>query len=346
MWSHKLWIISTVEALGSLVMLWMVLRASKQMSRLVEEVDQASVTMSDYTVRVEPREPWERYQSIGKTKCEQLVGDLKAALEAVAPEGELAQINGEPCIWVAWNDRKNIALWNQKRSILIKLEAALSKARSEGHTEAVDKVMAELEQVNRQLGDVNATTAWSPVCAFATYNLAQHYEAALRAKEVEVGGVQCIITTAPEPESVRWENLEYSSINRKCRKFIIYVGTCLALVLGAAAILYANSLKVGTSYTDFCADVIGSARKAKLADACPGVWADVDATDGEWSPGAGADLAALYHNMFKALHDEFGELHVAVEGDDGPTSVGEDEEDLPFAVPAPRNIYTIYTIYT
>jgi hypothetical protein len=49
--------------------------------------------------------------------------------------------------------------------------------------------------------------------------------------------------------------------------------------------------------------------------------------------------------MFKALHDEFGELHVAVEGDDGPTSVGEDEEDLPFAVPAPRNIYTIYTIY-
>ena len=324
--SHKLWKISAAEAIGSLAMLWMVLRASKQMARLVEKVDQASVTMSDYTVRVEPRKPWKSYQSVGKNKNLQLISDLKSALETT---GQLAEINDEPCIWVAWNDRKNIALWNRKRDALIKLEAALFEAKTAGNPDAAEKAMDELDAVNKQLTDLNANTSWRPVCAYATFNLAEHYEDALRASEVEVGGVKCTITPAPEPESVKWEHLEFSATQRSCRKFIIYLGTALALVIGAGAILYANSLKVGTSYIDYCADVIGNASKDELASACPGVQL---AGGVAWRPGAEADLAALYHNMFKVVYADFGDLFVAEEGDDGPESVGSPEESLPFAV--------------
>lgn len=189
--------------------------------------------------------------------------------------------------------------------------------------------MNELDAVNRQLTDLNAKNAWRPVSAYASFNLAEHYEDALRANKVEVGGVTCTITAAPEPESVKWEHLEFSATQRKCRKFIIYLGTALALMIGAGAILYANSLKVGTAYIDYCSDVVGNASKDELASACPGV----RTADGvEWSPGAGTDLAALYHNMFKEVHDHMGDLFVAEEGDDGPETVGPPEEGLPFAV--------------
>lgn len=55
--AHKLWTVSTMEAIGSLFMLFMVLRASKRMGKIVENTDKSAVTMSDYTVMVEVKCP-------------------------------------------------------------------------------------------------------------------------------------------------------------------------------------------------------------------------------------------------------------------------------------------------
>ena len=59
--SHRLWWISSIEALGSLCLLCMVLRASSQMSTIQAKVDKDAVTMADYTVMVQPKGVWSAY---------------------------------------------------------------------------------------------------------------------------------------------------------------------------------------------------------------------------------------------------------------------------------------------
>ncbi len=99
---HKLWTISTLEAIGSLVMLAMVLRASVMMKRITKEVDTSGCTMGDYTVMVSPTEQWTFYAGVNKKTQKQLIADVEEALEREISGSQIAEINGEPCIWVAW----------------------------------------------------------------------------------------------------------------------------------------------------------------------------------------------------------------------------------------------------
>jgi hypothetical protein len=99
---HKLWTISTLEAVGSLVMLAMVLRASGQMNKIAKEVDTSGCTMGDYTVMVSPTEEWSFYAGVSKKKQRQLIADVEETLERDIIGSQIAEINGEPCIWVAW----------------------------------------------------------------------------------------------------------------------------------------------------------------------------------------------------------------------------------------------------
>lgn len=66
------------------------------------------------------------------------------------PNAQLAVINGETCIWIAWNDDENIALWNKKRAAMIKLEVALIDA-SQGKMQPAEKVLAKVEGINDQV---------------------------------------------------------------------------------------------------------------------------------------------------------------------------------------------------
>lgn len=259
-------------------------------------------------------------------------------MEKAVPNAQLAEIDETPCIWIGWDDAVNISLWDRKRTILVRLEAALCGARKENDISLCDKVLAELDKVNSELKEVNAKTAWLPCCIFATFNHAEHYEDALDMKEIEVGGLKCKILPAPEPETVLWEHLEYTAQQRKTRKRNIIVLTFIALMIGAGVISYANFLKIGTKYTAFCKDVIGNDRSEEYDRVCPGanlvgfrpffervfrlmvrrVWS-IDAGahfDGDhpWAPGGDSDRADLYHNMFIAVHDHDGDLFVAEEG--------------------------------
>ena len=74
---HKLWTISTLEAIGSLIMLGMVLRASSRMNHIVEEVDKSGVTMGDYTVIVQPSSEWTLYAGLKKQNEGQLLKDVE-----------------------------------------------------------------------------------------------------------------------------------------------------------------------------------------------------------------------------------------------------------------------------
>lgn len=99
---HKLWVISTLEAVGSLFLLVMVLRASGQMKKIAKEVDRSGCTMGDYTVMVSPAGEWSLYAGSGKQKQKQLIEDVEETLEREIRGSQIAEINGEPCIWVAW----------------------------------------------------------------------------------------------------------------------------------------------------------------------------------------------------------------------------------------------------
>lgn len=99
---HKLWAISLMEAVGSLVMLAMVLRASGQMNKIAKDVDKSACTMGDYTVMVAPAGRWSFYTSVGKQKQKQLVEDVEETLEREISGSQIAELNGEPCIWIAW----------------------------------------------------------------------------------------------------------------------------------------------------------------------------------------------------------------------------------------------------
>ena len=112
---HSMWTVSVIEACGSFFMLCMVLLASRRMNRLVGAVDKSAVTMADYTVMVQPVGEWTAYSALNKAKRPQLLQDVERALEKAVPNAQLAVINDETCIWIAWNDDENIALWNKVR---------------------------------------------------------------------------------------------------------------------------------------------------------------------------------------------------------------------------------------
>ena len=58
--------------------------------------------MGDYTVMVSPTEQWTFYASVNKKTQKQLIADVEEALEREISGSQIAEINGEPCIWVAW----------------------------------------------------------------------------------------------------------------------------------------------------------------------------------------------------------------------------------------------------
>jgi hypothetical protein len=267
MFGHKLWTISTLEACGSLIMLAMVLRASGQMNKIVEKVDRSGCTMGDYTVMVQPAGEWSFYAGVGKKKQQQLIEDVEETLERTIKDSQIAEIGGEPCIWIAWDDDENIELWTQKRAALQQLEGALNDAYK-GDAEPTLKILERLDAINNHIRALNDSKAWTPVYVFATFQQSDHYEEAIaRSEPVEIGDMQCKLLPAPEPETLVWEHLEVTAKSRKRRKWIIIALTILALAVGAAIILSANKLKAGVRYIDYCADVMGPDRI--YDDVCP-----------------------------------------------------------------------------
>eukprot|EP01046_Picozoa_sp_COSAG06_P010237 COSAG06_NODE_555_length_14353_cov_3.329311_5_plen_1164_part_00 len=295
--SHSLWTISSIEALGSLFMLCMVLRAGHRMSQLVESVDKSAVTMADYTVMLQPIGVWKEYSALNKNKRDQLVQDVEDALEQAVPNAQLAQIDGETCIWIGWDDDENISLWNDKKAHLLKLEAAL-RAAYYGNNTPAEKIVTEVEEINAKMEALNGGVEWTPVYVFATYDLGEHFEKALAVKEVEIGGMTCRVLPAPEPESLQWEHLEYDAKERAKRKCKIMSLTFISLLIGAALITYAGALKVGTKYIGFCADVMGPDQKAEYSGVCP----LPDAP--EEMDAAAVTATKFYHHMFATLNSD------------------------------------------
>ena len=113
-------------------------------------------------------------------------------------------------------------------------------------------------------------------------------------KEVEIGGMKCRLLPAPEPESIKWEHLEYTAKQRCQRRWKIMLLTVIALIVGAAIITYAGALKVGTKYVSFCKDVMGPNILPNYGSVCP-----VPSTEAE--VGGDQDASGLYHQMFVEL---------------------------------------------
>lgn len=304
---HSLWTLSLLEACGSLYLLYMVLRAHHEMKEIVDKVDEATVTMSDYTVMVQPKVDggWTKYASKKKAKEADLLRDVEKALQGADEGAEIAELKDEDklkkCIWVAWNDKERISLWTAKRAKLLKLEAAL-KTKDEADASIVDSlrfslcgspkptVYDKLEELNQQLDNQDQAPS-VPVYAFVTLSSGAVADKLVSAKTtVEVGGVPCRVHSAPEPESLLWQHLEYSHKNRRNRRVAMMSLTTTALIIGALVIVGANALKVGTSYVNYCGAVMGELVPPANQHVCP----IDDAGDGD----ARESLFRLYKEMF------------------------------------------------
>eukprot|EP01043_Picozoa_sp_COSAG02_P065278 COSAG02_NODE_9798_length_2108_cov_1.906919_2_plen_155_part_01 len=153
---------------------------------------------------------------------------------------------------IVWgpDDDDLITLWNQKAAELRKLEGALSDA-CKGDAESTLKILGRLDEINKRIREIDKK-CFTPVFVFATFQMSDHYEEAIaRSEPVQIGGVQCQLLPAPEPETLLWEHLQVSAKSRKRRKWCVIVLTTVALIIGAILILYANSLKAGVRYVDY-----------------------------------------------------------------------------------------------
>ena len=121
-----------------------------------------------------------------------------------------------------------------------------------------------MEKINARLAELNTEQEWTPVYVFATYELGEHFEKAVEIGTVEVGGLECKLLPADEPESIKWGHLEFNRKQRRNRWFIILAGTALALAIGATIITVAGQLAGGVKYVDFCADAVGPAAKSQV----------------------------------------------------------------------------------
>ena len=165
---------------------------------------------------------------------------------------------GEPAIWIAWNEEACFQLWAEKKALLFKLEAALKARRILGEVEGSDgvkKVQLQLEEVNARLDKASPKQFYedgeevieseiqfhTPVAVFATFESSKSFDAALKLKQLKMRSSQGRSSTseltvsikgAPEPETILWENLQYTQKQRRLRAATIMLCTVTVLLLG------------------------------------------------------------------------------------------------------------------
>ena len=120
----------------------------------------------------------------------------------------------------------------------------------ETEEDPVKVALDQINDVNKHLIDLNSEEGeypkhdWVPVSAFVTFESDNDYDKALKQiKQITVGGLKCNITQAPEPETLRWDHLEYSWVNRTLRDAVIFFTTAGMLFLGVFLITRSNVLK-------------------------------------------------------------------------------------------------------
>lgn len=163
-----------------------------------------------------------------------------------------------PYIWSTWDEERNFKLWGKRTNLLYELEEALSIARSFQMRDPREKIITEEARLTtiiqptlqklqslaslivtvcmsvvsliHHLGcrDVQETEMkalnrddkkYKPVAAFVTFENPKHQILLVKdGGEIEIDGCKCKITEAPEPETVQFGHLNYSSTNRRMRK--------------------------------------------------------------------------------------------------------------------------------
>ena len=303
----ELWIASCTNATITLGILIFAIRVGKQLEVIVRDVDEDTVTMSDYTVWVSPARDaeWSSYKvkpgADKERQAKRLLSALTTNLEKAVPGSEIAKINQKPAIWIAWDEDEQIRLWRKKLKLLLKLEAALKDFSLNGTSEQ-HSVLKRIEGVNqdlRQLNEGENKKWWVPVAAFVTFESDDCYTSALQLGKINIGEQQCIIRMAPEPETLIWAHLEYSARSRLVRTVLLNVATLSLLLAGALAVMQSNILKERLGYVDQCSDVFGSrAEILGYQNVCPGLTDDVHNATGLGSSGT------LYRRSYGVLIDK------------------------------------------
>ena len=249
-----LWVASTTNCLVSLVLVLFTLWVGKRMNEIAVDTDRETITMSDYTIKITPKNDveWSAYKVNGQVtrrqQEEKMLRDVETTLESTVPDSTVAEINAKPAIWIGWDEDEQIVLWRKKHAQLLDLEAALRKRHESGGKDEteVTQVVAAIEGTNSKLSALNNGPTkhdWVPDAVFAAFEKDDSYAAALKMGQVTIGNTICDITPAPEPEVIKWDHLEYSVANRRWRAFWVNFATLVILMLGVWGISAASNLK-------------------------------------------------------------------------------------------------------
>ena len=148
------------------------------------------------------------------------------------------------------------------------LEEAIATAYHTQSTEQVEKVLDKLVEINEAENSLNTggdQRLWRVVCVFVTFEHDEHYQAALELGKITIGGQECTISVAAEPEAIQWGHVEYSAQVRRWRRAWIHTATFLILAVGFVLLIYFNAQKEEAAATSDPAEKGGAQAWAAVA---------------------------------------------------------------------------------
>jgi hypothetical protein len=305
-----------LDGLSMLVLLEFVLRWPKRQAEIVEESDASSLTMADYTVSVRPPSGWlaldneqfDRADEGAAQACE-FKEQLKATIEEhMGRPGAVAEMEGEPAIWLAYDEAKTIQLSKKKVDAMLELEVALAKAHrakwGEKALESVNKAAGKCERLNVDI-DKERTNRAKAVEAWVTFEHIKDKEAVLddTPGTLEFHGQACVLGEPPEPGSLFWDRLHIQPAEQQVRSCAVLAATIIVLACGFAGVVITDVMKGNLDYLISCKDemtVDASAANGTLGYCDPFTMRETELDQ------AGISAQQYYSEAFHDLIDELG----------------------------------------
>eukprot|EP01048_Picozoa_sp_COSAG05_P003081 COSAG05_NODE_137_length_16843_cov_121.090779_17_plen_348_part_00 len=174
----SLYVRTVLDGLSVLVMFCFVIHWTRARAKISEEADNAMASMSDYTVRIRAKKPWDATREDTDT--------FKTELQDFLSEyGSLSSVGGNRTVELAYAEYPVILATRKKTAMLADFETELAKLRlSEWkETPKFQKKLDALARHSKKLHRLNTEKKWHVIEAYATFEEHTAAEACVAAFE-------------------------------------------------------------------------------------------------------------------------------------------------------------------
>ena len=235
-------VMSVFDTMAIFTFLIALTRLGRSQTRVVMDIQAETITISDYTVRVDGLPP----DAVDADEIKDFFEERYGPVAAIA---------------IGFDCAKLLALFNKRVNLAKKLDtakASFAKTRLVAKSELIDKLQHQIREADATITLFKESYEFREVATFVTFDsdqlvedvtndypsgfvaqLFQHREKRFR------GQYRLAASKAPEPTNVYWENLEIFWFNQLQRKMITTVVVNIMLVGSFAAIAFSKGAQVG-----------------------------------------------------------------------------------------------------